>query len=147
MLILPACLAVPAASGGKGILAEEEQLLYNLRLEKEGEARREIAAEREKLEQEARNSQVSVSRGLTWHRYQVHGCHGQPLQLQVPVLYFFSGLPGPQQQLWIRFTRVPHPPACTACTACTAGPQSAAQADIACATCCRLASCVPRHSA
>lgn len=70
----PACLpGCACGSGGKGILAEEEQLLYNLRLEKEGEARREIAAEREKLEQEARNSQVSVSRRLTWHRYQVHG--------------------------------------------------------------------------
>lgn len=56
----PAAAGEPflASTGGRGFLAEEEQALYNLRLEKEGEARREIQAEREKLESEARSSQV-----------------------------------------------------------------------------------------
>lgn len=47
-----------ASTGGKGILAQEEQKLYNLRVAAEGEARREILAERERFEQEARSSQI-----------------------------------------------------------------------------------------
>lgn len=47
-----------ASTGGKGILAEEEQALYNLRVQAETEARREIQAEREKFEEEGRKSQV-----------------------------------------------------------------------------------------
>lgn len=46
--------------GGRGILAEEEQRLYNLRVEREGEARTQILAEREKFEEEARSSQVGT---------------------------------------------------------------------------------------
>lgn len=60
LLLSPAAHAEPflASTGGKGFLAAEEEYLYNLRVEKEGEARREIEKEREKLEQEARQSQV-----------------------------------------------------------------------------------------
>eukprot|EP00878_Enallax_costatus_P032801 GHUV01036087.1.p2 GENE.GHUV01036087.1~~GHUV01036087.1.p2 ORF type:complete len:129 (-),score=41.88 GHUV01036087.1:674-1060(-) len=55
-----------ASTGGKGILAQEEQKLYNLRLEREGEARREILAERERFEQEARSSQVLLGSSSSW---------------------------------------------------------------------------------
>lgn len=60
LLLSPAAHAEPflASTGGKGFLAAEEEYLYNLRVEKEGEARREIEREREKLESEARQSQV-----------------------------------------------------------------------------------------
>jgi hypothetical protein len=60
VLLSPAAHAEPflASTGGKGFLAAEEERLYNLRVEKEGEARREIEREREKLESEARQSQV-----------------------------------------------------------------------------------------
>eukprot|EP00882_Tetradesmus_deserticola_P032036 GHRQ01036247.1.p1 GENE.GHRQ01036247.1~~GHRQ01036247.1.p1 ORF type:complete len:299 (+),score=90.57 GHRQ01036247.1:201-1097(+) len=47
-----------ASTGGKGLLAEEEERLVNLRIQAEGEARKEIQAEREKLEEEARRSQI-----------------------------------------------------------------------------------------
>ncbi|WIA15256.1 hypothetical protein OEZ85_001928 [Tetradesmus obliquus] len=47
-----------ASTGGKGFLADEEQKLLNLRIQAESEARREIQAEREKLEEEARRSQI-----------------------------------------------------------------------------------------
>jgi hypothetical protein len=49
-----------ASTGGKGFLAEEEQRLLNLRIQAETEARREIQAEREKLEEEGRRSQVGT---------------------------------------------------------------------------------------
>lgn len=60
LLPSPAAHAEPflTSTGGKGPLAAEEQKLYNLRVEMEGEARREIEAERVKLESEARMSQV-----------------------------------------------------------------------------------------
>lgn len=47
-----------SATGGKGILAAEEQKLYNLRVEVEGEVRREIAKERAAAEESARQSQM-----------------------------------------------------------------------------------------
>jgi hypothetical protein len=45
-------------TGGKGVLAEKEQELYKLRQELEGEARREIEAERAVLEEEGRQSAI-----------------------------------------------------------------------------------------
>jgi hypothetical protein len=50
-----------ASTGGKGFLAEEERALLNLRIQAETEARREIQAEREKLEAEGRRSQVGAA--------------------------------------------------------------------------------------
>lgn len=60
LLLSPAAHAEPflASTGGKGFLAAEEQKLYNLRVELEGEARQEIERERQKLESEAQNSQI-----------------------------------------------------------------------------------------
>mgnify|MGYP001807450796 CR=1 FL=1 len=43
-----------------GLLAEEEQRLYQLRVEKETAAREELARERSLLEQEAKRTQVSL---------------------------------------------------------------------------------------
>jgi hypothetical protein len=50
-----------ASTGGKGFLAEEEERLLNLRIQAESEARREIQAERERLEEEGRRSQVGTA--------------------------------------------------------------------------------------
>jgi len=47
-----------SATGGKGVLAEKEEELYKLRQELEGEARREIEAERVLLEEEGRRSSI-----------------------------------------------------------------------------------------
>ncbi len=51
------------STGGKGLLAEEEERLFKLRQETEGAVRREIEAERVKLEEEGRASQVRA----IWH--------------------------------------------------------------------------------
>lgn len=60
LLLSPGAHAEPflASTGGKGFLAAEEQKLYNLRVELEGEARQEIERERQLLESEAEKSQV-----------------------------------------------------------------------------------------
>lgn len=60
LLLSPGAHAEPflASTGGKGFLAAEEQKLYNLRVELEGEARQEIERERQILESEAEKSQV-----------------------------------------------------------------------------------------
>jgi hypothetical protein len=60
MLLSPSAQAEPflTSTGGKGFLAAEEEKLYNLRIEKEGEARREIERERMALEAEAQKSQI-----------------------------------------------------------------------------------------
>lgn len=60
LLLSPAAHAEPflASTGGKGFLAAEEQKLYNLRVELEGEARQEIERERRIAESEAQRSQM-----------------------------------------------------------------------------------------
>jgi hypothetical protein len=60
LLLSPAAHAEPflASTGGKGFLAAEEQKLYNLRVELEGEARQEIERERQLAESEAQRSQI-----------------------------------------------------------------------------------------
>lgn len=45
----------------RGILAEEEEKLYRLRQEKEGEARKKLLEEKDKLEEESRQSMVGMT--------------------------------------------------------------------------------------
>ncbi|KXZ48870.1 hypothetical protein GPECTOR_25g455 [Gonium pectorale] len=47
-----------SSTGARGLLAEEEEKLYRLRVEKESEAREQLLAERQKLEEEAKASQA-----------------------------------------------------------------------------------------
>eukprot|EP00877_Chromochloris_zofingiensis_P008539 jgi/Chrzof1/3939/Cz13g14070.t1 len=61
VMVAPAAHATSTflnSTGGKGVLAQEEERLVKLRQEKESEAIREIEAERIKFEQEARTSQI-----------------------------------------------------------------------------------------
>lgn len=63
VMVAPAAHATSTflnSTGGKGVLAQEEERLVKLRQEKESEAIREIEAERIKFEQEARTSQVGA---------------------------------------------------------------------------------------
>jgi hypothetical protein len=55
---IPVTRALPPASG---LLAEEEERLYKLRVEKEAVAREQLFAERQKLEEEVKQTQVGSS--------------------------------------------------------------------------------------